>query len=398
MPFTSIDDDLMTLRTPLGREAEPGPRRIVLPESPLAAAWRTQNVIGSILAAGKPAGSPRVEGYTAADDPQFRGTKYEQEFPDYFVGSDSPGETTARMRQVDREEKDKRLIEDAGWAGTIANVAMGVADPTIFLPGGSLVRGARGISRLATMASWAGIGAGTIAAQEGVFQATQATRTPEESYETIGVATILSPVNMAAHSSDPMVQELGELVSNGDISRARDLAAAHALERISDIEARVRKAGSPRDAFYFPCYGDCLGPSLASGSITVVDQQNGVLLPGGLAVLSEEGGYGLTMVKVYLGLIDHADLPRIVDTPPCGPGLYAVFWCEKPEGVMAVCLQQLRFLAPVAGIIDLEGTYFKGEWAFDDHQVPFLADVVPFLEPVPLESFGEPPLATRAAA
>lgn len=193
MPFVPISDDLTTLRTPLGLDPEPGPRRLDLPESPLAAAWRTQNIVGSILAAGKPAGTPRVPGYTAADDPQFKGTVYEQDHSDYFVGSDSPAETTARMRQVDRELKDLRNIEDAGWTGTIANVAMGVADPTIFIPGGQLVRSARGgYSLVRTFASGGSAVAAGVAIQEGTLLATQATRDPRESAVTIGAATILA--------------------------------------------------------------------------------------------------------------------------------------------------------------------------------------------------------------
>lgn len=243
MPFVPINEDLTTLRTPLGPELETAPRRIALPESPFAAAFRTQNVVGSVLATTSIWAKQyeRAPGYTAADDPEFHGTIYEQDHSDYFVGSMSPAETKARKSIVDRELKDKRLIEDAGWAGTVANIAMGTLDPTIAIPGGQLVKGARAGYSLARsgLSVMAGVSAG-VAVQEGVLYGTQATRDPEESVAAIGTATILAGLFGAGAAKWATAAERSAGISALDSIRAELKSTTGLTQSVGAAAADVR--------------------------------------------------------------------------------------------------------------------------------------------------------------
>lgn len=193
MGFVPINDDFATLRTPIGpKEPEPGPRRIERDESLFMPAWRTQNIIGSGYAAETyPGKYPSEPGH----DPLsiIAGTKYETENLDSFVGSESPAETRARMRQIDRENKDRERLDTSGWPGLVAQVGAGTIDPTIAFPGGSLVRSARGgYSLIRSMANVGTSGLAAVTAQEAALHGSQFTRTMEESAGNIASATILA--------------------------------------------------------------------------------------------------------------------------------------------------------------------------------------------------------------
>ena len=152
------------------------------------AAFRTQNTIGSYLASrGQP------DPYEIEDD--FNSIDYVKDDPRYspyvdqFAGVFNRKAADALKLQIDREEQDRRTLQAAGWAGTVAEMAAGVVDlPTLIPVGGALGAGGRALS----IAGGAAIGAGVDAAiSEAGLQATQATRTGKESVLNIGGSIIL---------------------------------------------------------------------------------------------------------------------------------------------------------------------------------------------------------------
>jgi hypothetical protein len=161
----------------------------------LGAAFRQANTVGSLgnwlVASG---GAYEDEpGHNPLD--LIKDTPYEARHLNAFVGSRSSAETRAVMRQIDGEEADKKVLSEAGWGGVVAQIGMGILDPTIALPGGALYRAgstswAAGKSAM-SVAAWAAAGA---AAQEAVLQPTQITRTGQDAAETIAFATVLGGI------------------------------------------------------------------------------------------------------------------------------------------------------------------------------------------------------------
>jgi hypothetical protein len=158
-----------------------------------AAAFRTENTIGSTLAS-------KSYWFDGERDPSYdpwadiAGTPYE-EYWDNFTTARSKSHADAIKADLDREAKDRRYLENQGAIGYAQGLAAGLFDPTILLPGGAIVRGAKGgVSAARTAGSVAAYGAGGAALTEGVLQATQQTRTWEESATAIAGATVLSGV------------------------------------------------------------------------------------------------------------------------------------------------------------------------------------------------------------
>lgn len=128
-------------------------------------------------------------GYNPLDT--IKDTKYEQNYLDRFVGSESEAQTHAIMSRIDREESVGDVLSRGGFFGTVAGLASGMISPTMLLPAGGIIREA-GIVKKA--AEGAALTAAAVAAQEGVLQATTETRTPAESAFSISAGAVLGGI------------------------------------------------------------------------------------------------------------------------------------------------------------------------------------------------------------
>lgn len=152
------------------------------------AAFRTQNVIGSWLASrGTPDPYQIEDGFDAIDyvkdDPKY------SPYVDKFAGVFNKKSADAMKLQIDREEADRRTLDAAGKVGVIAQMAAGVIDlPTLLPVGGALASEGRLLSIGARAALGAGVDAGV---SEAGLQATQATRTAQESALNVGGSIVL---------------------------------------------------------------------------------------------------------------------------------------------------------------------------------------------------------------
>lgn len=153
------------------------------------AAFRTQNVVGSFLSSRGQPDPYRIEPDFDAidyvkDDPEF--SPYVQEFAGIF----NREAAEAKKAQIKQELADQRTIEAAGVTGVIASMAAGVVDlPTLLVPGSVVSTGVRATGSIAVGTA---IGAGLDATvSELGLQATQATRTAEESAINIGGSVVL---------------------------------------------------------------------------------------------------------------------------------------------------------------------------------------------------------------
>ncbi|MFG1247264.1 hypothetical protein [Xanthobacter flavus] len=156
------------------------------------AIWRANNDLWNI---GDWLTRPTFEsqdGYDVWQDQTVKGTPYGMNYMDQLARSRSPAETQSIIARIDRENEDRRIEQASGWAGTALGIVAGTVSPTMFLPGGALVRGARGgMSALRSAVSVGAMAAAGVGMQEGMLQAAQETRTAEESALNIGSGALL---------------------------------------------------------------------------------------------------------------------------------------------------------------------------------------------------------------
>lgn len=155
------------------------------------AAWRTESAIGSWLNGYSPdTGDSIEEGFRPYE--QIQGTPYE-DHAERFVGVRNSGQLRQMQAQIDREIEDRKMLADSGGLGFVSSMAAAMISPSSLLPGGALVRGAKGgisIGRTAANTSIAGGQAALF--DEAMLHATQQTRTAEDSAWAVGGSVVLS--------------------------------------------------------------------------------------------------------------------------------------------------------------------------------------------------------------
>jgi hypothetical protein len=216
---------------------DPGFRRNTATAAPLApprpdvsdtfdAAMRQSNVVASLY--NRLANSGPFE-----PDPShnpldtIRGTPFERQHLDHFVGSRSEAETRAIMRRIDGEENDRKMLEAAGGAGVVLSMLAGTADPTILLPGSIAVRAGRGGYEFTRAAINVGAaGALQAGVQESVLQATQETRTAKESLLNVASGTVLA--GLIGGAASKLLTPVERQALESSLDRARADMDAHA--------------------------------------------------------------------------------------------------------------------------------------------------------------------------
>lgn len=193
--------------------------------SVIAAAFRQDNVVTSIM-------SRKDMGIDNEDDLNFDPVTFIREnnltgYEDSFMGVLNQRRADAIKAQIEMEQRDRETLQAAGWAGTFAQIAAGTFDAPVLIPGAVAVRGATGAWSVGKSALMAGTSAAaTQAVTEGVLQASQQTRTAEESYMNIGAAAIM-----------------GSLLGSGVAAiygKNERIAAVKALENISNVQSGAK--------------------------------------------------------------------------------------------------------------------------------------------------------------
>lgn len=187
----------------------------------LGAAFRQDNTVGSFLSQ-KDAFVPKneQEGFDAWS--QVKNTPYELHW-DRFADTHNQTAFDMRKAQIDQEEADKRTLATAPWYKSVpAQIAAGAIDWPSLLPGGAIIRSAKGgvsvLRTAATTGALSGISAGV---QEGALHATQETRTPEESVNGIGASVILGSLLGAAG---------GKLLSGAEYRASEEALSRHLMD------------------------------------------------------------------------------------------------------------------------------------------------------------------------
>ncbi|HEK0391297.1 TPA: hypothetical protein SMO73_001959 [Proteus mirabilis] len=173
------------------------------------AAFRIDNSVGSLIATAPFNQFEDVEGYNPFED-ELTLSGYE-DYADAFIHSNSPQETAAIKQRIDRERNDKQMLADAGGAGVVSSIAMGVIDPinvaAMMIPGGTIVKGGS-VATTAGKFALANIAGGV--ASEMALHSTQETRTLTESAINI---TLDAMIGGTLGSAAQLVKNRGELVT-----------------------------------------------------------------------------------------------------------------------------------------------------------------------------------------
>lgn len=173
------------------------------------AAFRIDNSVGSLIATMPFNQFEDQDGYNPFDDERTL-TGYE-DFADAFIHSKSPEETSAIKQRINRQIQDRQMLQDAGGAGLISSIAMGVIDPinvaAMMIPAGTIVRGG---DVLATASKFAVSNTLGGVASELALSATQETRTLEESALNVTFDAMLGGL---LGSAAQLVKNRGQIVS-----------------------------------------------------------------------------------------------------------------------------------------------------------------------------------------
>ncbi|EMH5955076.1 hypothetical protein I4559_11750 [Proteus mirabilis] len=173
------------------------------------AAFRIDNSVGSLIATAPFNQFEDVDGYNPFED-ELTLSGYEN-YADAFIHSNSPQETAAIKQRIDRERNDKQILADAGGAGVVSSIAMGVIDPinvaAMMIPGGAIVKGGS-VATTAGKFALANTAGGV--ASEMALHSTQETRTLTESAINI---TLDAMIGGTLGSAAQLVKNRGELVT-----------------------------------------------------------------------------------------------------------------------------------------------------------------------------------------
>lgn len=325
MPFVDERRPVQDLRNIAGAD-EPMADPSLL--ETFGAAFRTQNVVGSYLSSrGQPDPYLIEQDFDAIDyvkdDPQF--APYVTEFAGLF----NKASAEAKKQQIVKEQQDRRTLDAAGGLGIVAEMSAGIVDIPTLLPFGSAIAGAgRGVVGTGVRV---GIGAGLDATvSEAALQATQTTRTGEETALNVGGSVILGGALGALVGRFFTPPEAGAL--------ARKIEGQHqAFDEVTQGFASLGRAGSAGAA------------ARDAGPLTLKDEAFIKLLPG---INMQD-----PMIRLQLSELDEAKgtVRGLAETP--------LEYAENAQGIAteiggSVETRMKMWNAPLANTLENIDTYY----------------------------------------
>ena len=124
-------------------------------------------------------------------DVDIRNSDYAPYWKD-FIEVKNYKQAEALKAKIDRQNKNQQVIDESGVSGIAWSLAAGLLNPTNLIPFNGIYKVAKAGKVIKGIGLTAGAGAVGMTASEGILQATQETRTLEESVINIGAGTILA--------------------------------------------------------------------------------------------------------------------------------------------------------------------------------------------------------------
>lgn len=207
------------------------------------AAFRSENIVGSAISSEVFSVTPK-KFYEVEDDfnPFDELAGFEQH-EDRFLNTFNRTAFEAVKADIKREEKDNRILNASGFGGLVLEVGASIFDPTILIPGGTFVKGARLGFNVAKSAKSVGVAAGAGAAvQETALHATQQTRTKTETALAVGGSVILGAALGAAGAKLLTNKEFTEVATKLEQELLGEVPDAQGIAR--EIVTRAQSVGA----------------------------------------------------------------------------------------------------------------------------------------------------------
>lgn len=213
------------------------------------AAFSEDNIVGSMLARKSP-----DAGLNNDVDPDFDYVKYLEDnnlfdVSDEFAGAMNKNYADAILSELQRKQQNRETLAAAGWYGTFASIAAGTLDLPTLLPGGAIIKGAKGGYSVGKTALLGSVAAGAGAAiQEAGLQSSQTGRSQSESYLNIGAAVLLG--GLIGGGAAALLTKGERKLAEAATQRLYDMTEPGGAIRVDPIEtqgvgAQVNDAAEP---------------------------------------------------------------------------------------------------------------------------------------------------------
>lgn len=213
----------------------------------VGAALRYENIIGGAISSAQNDYTTeelnRVDpGYNPFAPDEIRG--YE-EYADKFIDSNNPLMTKVIKQDLDRNRRENETLDAMGWTGVALRVGASLVDPTILIPGGTLVKAGRVGYRIGRSALAVGAATGAaVTTQEAILSSVNPGRTDQESIMAIGGSVVLGALLGAAGAKFFSRGEWDRLAKNLETELAEDVVNPGQVAET--IVARMRSAGAAK--------------------------------------------------------------------------------------------------------------------------------------------------------
>jgi len=161
----------------------------------LGAAFQRENTVGSAITAISEGYDNPSTPYDSSFDP-WSDVKGYEDYLGSFIDANSFEDVARVKSRIDNERSRAEMLQSGGAMGTVAELIAGIADPINLIPvGGQMIRvGRLGERAVAGALSVGAVAGGSGLATEGVLQATQETRTAQESALNVAGSVLLGGV------------------------------------------------------------------------------------------------------------------------------------------------------------------------------------------------------------
>lgn len=299
------------------------------------AAFQRENLVGSVLSSEQ-VDLPTADFFKVDDNYNpFDDLSGYEEYEDRFVNVFNTKAANAVKADIDRERRNEQVLNAGGWTSVGLQIGAAVADPTILLPGGAVVRSGRvGYSAAKTVGSVGLAAAAGTAVQETGLQLTQQTRTAAESAVNIAGSAILGGMAGGAIATWLSHTEASALARRIDV----DLETP-AVNPYDVTESIVRRAQAAGAASVADVKIDDLGPA-GSWDLELIRRATQTYNPGVQTMLSPSQ----KVRKVYAEMVDNPIFSKMeMEGRTFGPAVEnrAKYW---QQGVYSSWVREARKL------------------------------------------------------
>lgn len=294
----SIDTGFTQYRRP-----DPLPKPPVFADEALGAAWRLENDVYNAWEVLTTPQFPEDPSFKLVD--KLKSTRYWDDYRDNFLGVKSESEFNHLAGKIDKQERDREVLERSGWPGVVAMGGAGLISPLVLMPFMGPARGAKGVAQAA------GLGFAAGALQELPLAANQPTRTAAEIGFSVATSTVLNGILggavLALRAGEREALEAGLAFPNGEKTISSPQAAGAQVSAVDPGKLApggktIAKIVDSNPLTRNPITYNIEGRSFEARRQMAMLDDSGVLLEGAAkGIPPSEGGTVIQLIKQHNG-------------------------------------------------------------------------------------------------